>query len=243
MAGKIDCLNFELSEIDLASKNRLAIGYELGTVCSKYYDVHHLPTNEEFKDDLLSFVSILDQVEVIKGSHRNFDDFYTELLLNNDGLYYETNDDEIEFIESVNNSKMAVFEENNELLILSKKPIIDLKGRRRWPRSSNVAVEALNRSLRQCEVNANHQTFVSKASGENFMEAHHLIPMNKQADFEYTLDQIANVKSLCPNCHRAIHYGDDNTRNEIIEKLYWQSIKELEKVGLKVSLEDLIKMY
>lgn len=75
------------------------------------------------------------------------------------------------------------------------------------------------------------------------MEAHHLIPMNKQADFAYSLDRVANVKSLCPNCHRAIHYGGAKVRNEIIEKLYWQSIDSLKKIGLTISLDDLIDMY
>ena len=248
LSSKVDCLNFDVSEIDLASKNKLAIGYELGTVCSKYYDANHLPTNEDFKDDLLKFVSILDQVEAIKGPHRNFNDFYTELLLNQDGLYYETNDDEIGYVDSANRAETTaviqnVIENNEEVPILKKDPVIDMKGRRRWPRSSIVAAEALNRSSHQCEVDMNHQTFISKASGENFMEAHHLIPMNKQADFKYSLDRVANVKSLCPNCHRAIHYGDSTVRNEIIEKLYWQSIDSLKNVGLTVSLDDLIDMY
>lgn len=44
--------------------------------------------------------------------------------------------------------------------------------------------------------------FVSKTTGEPYLETHHIIPL-----FLGGKDTIENVIALCPNCHRKRHYG------------------------------------
>ena len=72
---------------------------------------------------------------------------------------------------------------------------------------------------------------------KNFTEAHHLIPMAGQADFENSLDQEQNIVCLCPNCHKAIHYGADKL--ELVEELWNQRKTDLKAAGIGINLSDL----
>ncbi|MCE0554185.1 restriction endonuclease [Bacillus thuringiensis] len=35
-----------------------------------------------------------------------------------------------------------------------------------------------------------------------------------QHDFENSLDVVGNIVSICPNCHRLIHYGRDKDKKK-----------------------------
>lgn len=78
---------------------------------------------------------------------------------------------------------------------------------------------------------------------QQYVEAHHLIPMKYQNMFEQSLDIPENIVALCPNCHRAIHYGKLEYKNKIIEKLYNKRQKMLEENSIKITLEQLYEMY
>ena len=86
-------------------------------------------------------------------------------------------------------------------------------GREVWPRSEK-AKQAIKQAEFKCEIDDTHETFVSEASRKNYMEAHHLIPLRMQHDFENSLDVVGNIVSICPNCHRLIHYGRDKDKKK-----------------------------
>jgi predicted HNH restriction endonuclease len=44
--------------------------------------------------------------------------------------------------------------------------------------------------------------FISKHTGEPYLEPHHIVPLSKGGD-----DCVENMVALCPNCHRKRHYG------------------------------------
>lgn len=76
------------------------------------------------------------------------------------------------------------------------------------------------------------------------MEGHHFIPMSAQADFnDINLDRTENIATLCPNCHRAIHYGNDQERFNVLKKLYNMKIANLIEIGIEISLEELFNRY
>lgn len=116
-------------------------------------------------------------------------------------------------------------------------------GTKQWPRDPSISKTAIYLSSYKCEYNDEHETFISGTTNQQFMEAHHLIPMNNQDSFENSLDVLGNIVSLCPNCHRMIHFGDIKSKNIIIEKLYMQKQDELEKYGLKIGIENLKNLY
>lgn len=77
----------------------------------------------------------------------------------------------------------------------------------RYERNRKFSLEALNNANFNCELFPEYPTFLSRASGKNFMEAHHLIPMKLQHSFEVPLDVPANICCLNPLSHRMVHYG------------------------------------
>lgn len=108
------------------------------------------------------------------------------------------------------------------------------------PRISKTAL-ALAKCKCQCHPEE-HVTFMSKL-GQQYMEAHHLIPMCAQKDFDINLDRIENIVSICPICHSAIHLGSDAVRLEILKTLYDMKIDDLKEAGLDISFGDLYTKY
>lgn len=112
----------------------------------------------------------------------------------------------------------------------------------RFPTDTRLAKTALMLAGYSCEHDSSHITFISK-NDIPFMEAHHLVPMTAQADFTVNLDRIENIVSLCPNCHSAIHYGNDLERKQLLVKLFNARREELESVGIEIDINTLFSKY
>ena len=101
-----------------------------------------------------------------------------------------------------------------------------------------------------CELEGNMPLFIEKSTGNNYVEGHHLIPMAYTKLFTYSLDVEANVVSVCPHCHRLLHYGVDNERKPLIDKLYNERKERLGKCrldktdsGEELTIEKLYSFY
>lgn len=94
-----------------------------------------------------------------------------------------------------------------------------------------------------CEHNHEHITFTNKVTNHNYVEAHHLIPMQLQSKFFYSLDIEANIVALCPICHRMIHHATNEEKRNIITQLYNERIDRLKKCNIYIELEDLLNFY
>lgn len=115
-------------------------------------------------------------------------------------------------------------------------------GKRGYATNARIAKTALEIADYKCEYENEHLTFINK-SGKPFMEMHHLIPMSAQDDFENNLDCIENIISLCPNCHSAIHYGNEDWRRTYLRSLHLKREKELKEAGIYISFEQLFEKY
>jgi hypothetical protein len=93
-----------------------------------------------------------------------------------------------------------------------------------YRRDPKVALKRIILSEFTCEVDRKHTTFTSAKTNKQFMEAHHLIPMAFQNLFDKSLDNVENIISLCPNCHRAFHYSIPNERKRLISQIYDQRV-------------------
>ncbi len=67
-----------------------------------------------------------------------------------------------------------------------------------------------------------HTTFPSFSNMPNYVEAHHLIPMSAQDEVNIILDDVINLVSLCPNCHKKIHFASDEVKMKMILKIYME---------------------
>lgn len=110
-----------------------------------------------------------------------------------------------------------------------------------WGRNPSIAKIALEEASYMCELDDSHQTFISKVTGKNFVEAHHLIPMEQQDNFDVSLDVPENILSLCPNCHRLFHHS--NNFKDVLKYFFLQREKGLNERGIFISFEELLKCY
>lgn len=69
-------------------------------------------------------------------------------------------------------------------------------------RSPDVVAEALIRANGVCEDCGSNAPFFRFSDGTPYLEVHHVIPMSSGGS-----DTLENVKALCPNCHRRMHFG------------------------------------
>ena len=113
----------------------------------------------------------------------------------------------------------------------------------RYMRDPIIAAWAKQQANYSCEYDITHCTFISKITGYNYVEAHHLIPMRFQDKFEKSLDIPENILILCPNCHRKLHHADFKSIQEVLKNFYYARYKALENNGIFVTLEEVIKMY
>ncbi|PFP15716.1 hypothetical protein COJ92_21905 [Priestia megaterium] len=112
-----------------------------------------------------------------------------------------------------------------------------------WERNPKYACEAVAAANYLCEVNNEHKYFISKFSHQNYAEAHHLIPMKYQDQFEYSLDVHANIVSICLVCHKKLHYGLFEDKRDILKMLFDNRAERLKNSGIHISLNDLYSYY
>lgn len=112
-----------------------------------------------------------------------------------------------------------------------------------YPRNPHEMLAAKHRSEWKCCYDSDHETFISENEHKNFVEGHHLIPMQHQCDFEYTIDFADNIIPLCPNCHRRIHFAIKQDRNRMLEKFYFERIDDIKVHGIDISIDELESYY
>lgn len=115
-------------------------------------------------------------------------------------------------------------------------------------KNATVSKQALINAKYVCAGNHAHATFET-TKGQPYMEGHHLIPCTYTNAKYYwekqgvNIDCQANIVCLCPTCHRLIHYGANNVKRALIEKLYKETKEKLESIGIILTQEELLKLY
>lgn len=109
-----------------------------------------------------------------------------------------------------------------------------------WRRNQIIVAQVIEGANYCCEHDVNHMTFRSAATGKQYMEGHHLIPMKYQSVFNVRLDVYANIVCLCPVCHRFFHFGIQSEKNYALETMFETRVDRLKKSGLDLSKNDFI---
>lgn len=144
-----------------------------------------------------------------------------------------------ELVDDVSEDTVPMWEEKKEAQAMTKST---KTGRDIPKRDPKRAADALAHARYQCEYNSNDRTFLRK-NGNPYTEPHHLIPISKYRDFEYSVDVMENIVSLCSHCHNLIHYGRFEDKESILEKLYEERKEALHYCGLDLSLDQLKSYY
>jgi len=85
--------------------------------------------------------------------------------------------------------------------------------------------------------------FTSKEDNCNYLEIHHLIPVEFHNEFEDSIEIIQNYVALCPNCHRMIHHGADRERKPMITYLFKKRKDALARNNIKIEEKQLLQYY
>lgn len=113
----------------------------------------------------------------------------------------------------------------------------------KYQRNPRVSKKAIVLAEFKCEFNSNHLFFNSFVTEKNYVEAHHLVPMEFQDRFEYSLDVEANIVSLCPLCHKRIHHAIFKEKIDLLKILFAMRKDRLKKCNIEVDLKMLYSFY
>ena len=112
-----------------------------------------------------------------------------------------------------------------------------------YPRDISKKANAIRKANFLCEISNNHPLFKSRITNQNYLEAHHLIPLKYADLFSFSLDIEANIVAVCPHCHRLLHYGDKEEIKPILEQLFIERKNLLASKGIHLTLEQLYAFY
>ena len=142
---------------------------------------------------------------------------------------------------SINNSDILSDEELDKLG--ERKPEKSIKSdSKRYKTNPRISKSVIAKNYYKCQYDDSHLTFNDKRENQ-FVEAHHLIPMAFQDNYEKNLDRKENITTLCPNCHRAVHLGNKEERNERLKLLFHKSKEQLNRAGIYININQLLYYY
>lgn len=123
----------------------------------------------------------------------------------------------------------------------AKLPVLVPSSSLKYRRDPKVAIEAMGKSGNICEMMPNHQTFISRATGAPYLEAHHFVPMMEQRHFKVSLDVVENICILNPYAHRMLHHATYNEIEPYLVELAGPRDGFLKEIG--VSVDRVLRSY
>lgn len=215
---------FSYAPINLNATKSLGKGYVLGNICSVFYDAKAIPPEEVLIDDLRNLIGVYRELKGLVGS---------------DILDIKSQLNEEVFQEEIQNGRRKELQSG----AIQKKEKKQSLPSTSWSRDANIAFTALDNADFKCENDIEHLTFVSAKTNHQFVEAHHLIPMEFQGEFSFSIDVPENIISLCPTCHRAFHNSVANYKENLISKFYDKRSNLLKERKIELAKEKLFKYY
>lgn len=159
------------------------------------------------------------------------------------------NTPEDEYQEKVDRVKESNVNDNVADRAYNTAPIVAAKTRvaTRFERNPLLGKLAIKNAYYTCEHNRTHVTFTSQNTQKPYMEAHHLIPISYQREmwekYKINIDCIENLVSLCPNCHKAFHYGTSEVKSLMIDSLFKLVQHKFKSIGFNVTLAEIKACY
>jgi len=230
-------------KINLAATGDLGKGYEIGAIFSYVYGSVGGPqapkvttiATPQFETQVAQLLSVIDALETLAGN----------TLTRFTPLFDEDFKDEIDAAIVAESAKPTRPEAPGKEPP-SRTSLAGVGGK--YQRSETKSANAIIDANYLCELDPSHVSFVSKKTGHNYVEAHHLIPIGQQKnpvylDQDIGLDVRANIVSLCPNCHRILHHGLEASWKPIVNRLLLARTAQLAQKGIVVTKADLERFY
>lgn len=200
---------------------------------------YYLYFNQGFKINLIDKPSLQKSYLSTSGKTGVFTGLFIEETMNPYDEKY------VEEIDNINEESINVNQAKNAHLKNPQKVSISKKFK--MSKNPIIGKIAIMQSDYQCQVDQAHSSFISKRNKKRYMEAHHIIPVRLTEEIwiqkRINIDCIENIVSLCPNCHKAIHLGEEEEVKQLLHKLHKTKETEWESINLNVSIEELWKYY
>ena len=175
-------------------------------------------------------IKVSDSISIVDGlPQKTFSDSLSEKI------------DDLNWQEEIQQSIIPSPEEDISPMPLPRPDPKTIDNRIVYPRNKEYAISALKRAGYKCENNPDHFVFLRRYQPVPYTEPHHLVPMSYQSQFQVSLDNTANIVSLCSSCHNQVHYGKD--ADVIIRSLYRSRKEDLQAAGIIISEEELLELY
>lgn len=148
------------------------------------------------------------------------------------------------YIEFAEGTLISRFSEDTSVLDI-KEPIprnITVSQRFAYARDSVKIAQAKGACRYCCQLDGSHKTFTSEATSKNYVEGHHIIPLSCQSHFDYSLDVLANIIVLCPNCHRLLHYAIKPERIDRLFRIYDDRHERFDHAGILTDRQSFVEM-
>ena len=176
-----------------------------------------------------------------------YPDLDKQIIAYIEGILEDLLDDDIEEQKTIQRSEPATPQELQGSADRQLN-IVDGSQGKAIAKDGRLSKAALERAKYLCQINPKHETFTT-TRGVPYMEGHHLIPCtitNAKHFWEKdgkNIDCVENIICICPNCHRAVHFGDESTREAIVKTMYDQQAEQLILTGITITEEGLLALY
>lgn len=220
-------------EISLSASGDLGKGYQVGAIESFFYKHDALPTEQEFTSNFKELLGYYDKI--LDGCGVSLDSLCpaTESQFQNSVIE--------KAISKKKRNKIGIADNLIKKVDVPERRL--LKGQYRHVRDPAMAAQAVLSANFKCELGDEHKTFTASSKKLPYIEAHHLVPMEQQDSFTYSLDVPANIVALCPFCHKLLHHAVLSEKREFLIDLLRRRRDSLQESGISVSEESLLSYY
>ena len=219
---------FEAGPVDLRATNALGRGYERGAIASRFYDGKSLLEQDQFKSDFAQMLALLDRLIFKFG---------------NDIIGTLPTSSEADFQEAAVDAGVSGTEPDFPPGLLPVPPRMPGSNGGGYRRNATVSGAALKAANFLCEIDPTHALFIARKKKNNYVEAHHLIPMSMQGRLDVSIDVIENVVALCPHCHRMLHHGLFKDKKPLLLALHTSRKSKLEMRGINLAEAEVLQIY
>lgn len=140
---------------------------------------------------------------------------------------FERVGEELEQFEEINRGAIKAYNEEELKLIENVKfnyePKIGYSKEKVLREKTDPKLKATRMELAhyECEIDCDHKTFTCSSGKHQYLECHHIIPLNAQKDFpSIKLDSMFNIIALCPICHSQVHYANSEEKKKVFIEMY-----------------------
>ncbi|ALD66605.1 HNH endonuclease [Spiroplasma cantharicola] len=138
-------------------------------------------------------------------------------ILDLDGKNYSLPDSIISYVSNYidvkDDLKIYFFECENENVYIDKLNYVNYS---KIKRDLKLVKQTYERDQYKCFFSKDHFSFYTE-DGNMYLEAHHIVPISLAPVYKINLDLLDNMVSLCPNCHKSMHYSENENKYKMLQ--------------------------